>query len=306
MIKSFIKKDNHARIGNKKVWRIPHTAGHLNITIKLPDTNPPAVRWILPNGCVIDGNVLGVDVPAGETLCLCDDFGRCGIDMSGQDRDVFLTLRVNEMPVTRVWQTGLQKREGVFSDKRFTDPSFADGIKTGAIVLHIGGSSDSPSKMVFTVDDVTAYKESKGVPTHKSLIIAYAPFFTGDLGRLNTKTQYFCNHIVPDFDKHTQGKELFVPKTIIHHTGVHGAPDLSDNYVGCYAFYGNPNMTPEDYDKVCITLAANPENFQSDFVFDESLYFLAISSRRTSASDEALATLESVGMTIYEMDDDTA
>ena len=100
MILPYLLTAQVAKPKRENVWRIEHAATHLSITILLPDTDPPSVKWVLPSGQQIDGNVLDADVPAGETLCLCGDFTRCGIDMTGCDPHT-LRLRVTDMPITR-------------------------------------------------------------------------------------------------------------------------------------------------------------------------------------------------------------
>lgn len=311
-----------ARPKRKNVWRIEHAATHLSITILLPDTDPPGVKWVLPSGQQIDGNALDADVPAGETLCICDDFSRCGIDMTGCD-PYALCVNVGEMPVTRPRLVSMRGRRGMYRDVVFNSPATVltpDGEAfrgMGAGKYKIVGSADCPVQMVMTVEDINRRKAASGSgrATHTHLEIGYAPFFTGDLANLNIDTQHFYREPNADFTSYVQfnassGHMRFVMQhTIIHHTGVHGHCDLSSVSPGHFGFYGNPNMTPDDYDQTVIAYAANMQTLSdasalTTLTIDPEDSILEISKRRTSASDAAVEQLRTLGCTVVEIEDE--
>ena len=306
----------------KNVWRIEHDATHLSITILLPDTDPPGVKWVLPNGQQIDGNVLDADVPAGETLCICDDFSRCGIDMTGCD-PYALCVNVGEMPVTRPRLVSMRGRRGMYRDVVFNSPATVlhpDGSSLagcGASKIKMTGSADCPVHLVMTVEDINRKKagSASGRATHTHLEIGYAPFFTGDLANLNIKTQHFYRVPNADFTSYLQDKpetghmRYVMQHTIIHHTGVHGHCDLSSVSPGHFGFYGNPNMTPDDYDQTVITLEARMQTLSDEsalttFTIDPEDFILEISNRRTSASDVAVEQLRTLGCSVVEIEDE--
>lgn len=320
MISPFIKADMVSRAGSGQRWRIPHSETHLSIAILLPDTEPPSVKWILPDGRQIDGPVIDADVSAGETLCICDDFTRCGIDMDGCD-PYAIHLVVAEMPVVRPRLKNIPGRCGMLMDARYNTVPYvlnSDGneVKSGACYIKIHGSTNRPSGLIFTVEDINKRKalSGSGRKTHVHLEIAYAPYFTGDLAKLNIETQYYYRVPNADFTSYLpinpgRGHMVDVMQhTIIHHTGVHGHCNLSTAQPGHFGFYGNPHMTPDDYDQTVITLATSMQsrkdtNTLDMFLFDPDEFVLEISSRRTSASDEAVNTLRNLGMAVVEMDD---
>lgn len=308
--------DQMCRVGTGQRWRIPHAATHLSITILLPDTDPPAVRWVLPNGQQIEGNVIDADVPAGETLCICDDFSRCGIDMDGcAPGEVYLNCRA--MPIIRPRLQNLPGRCGMWRDMRISCPdsvitssSVADKLREmGSGCYRFIGTS-----MVFDIGDVNR----RLLPTRRytTLEISSAPNFTGNLYDLDVFGVYF--HCLPDADFKTtlvtdgrSNKIVTLSRFMCHHTSVYGHPKADFYTVGRYSFYANPNMTSNDYDQVCIDLCSffytadgSKIDFSclistspDDFVFE-------ISSRRTSASDEAIAKLrDEVGMTVIEIEE---
>jgi len=319
MIKPYLMTAQVAR-PKSNIWRIVHDATHLAITILLPDTDPPAVKWVLPGGQQVDGHVLDADVPAGETLCICNDFSRCGVDMTACD-PYALHVNVSEMPIVRPRLYGMRGNCGMYRDRVTNSPGTvlaSDGTtKTvGAGQIRLVGSADCPVQMVMTVEDINRRKagHGSGRNTHQHLEIAHAPYFTGDLSKLNIDTQHFYRKPNADFTSYIQdnpasGNMYFAHQhTIIHHTGVHGHCDLSKASPGHFGFYGNPNMTPDDYDQTVITLATSMQflansNALSILTIDPDDLKLEISSRRTSASDDAVAALNSLGCTVVEMND---
>lgn len=313
MITPYLKTAQVARVKHDHIWRIVHDATHLSISILLPDTDPSAVAWILPDGHRIEGATLDADVPAGETLCLCDDFSRCGIDMTGCD-PYAVHINCAEIPTVRAKLSGMH-RHGNYRDMRYNTPSNvlnSEGVQlpTGAIQIRIAHSD-----MIMTVGDINRKKAACGRATHTILEIAHMPNFTGDLASLNIDTQYWYR--IPDNDfasfvdiPNNNNEKVYVgQRTIIHHTRVHGHCDLSSVLPGHFGFYGNPNMTPDDYDQTCITLAACMQSLQNAgaltvLTIDPDDFMLDISARRTSASDTAVEQLRSLGMAVNEIDDE--
>lgn len=319
MITPYLKTAMVARVGNANRWRIPHGATHLSITILLPDTDPPSVSWVLPDGQKIDGNVIDADVPAGETLCLCDDFSRCGIDMTGCD-DAALSVNVYETPISR-GRLKMRGRCGFFRDRQRNMPKYvtaSDGTSQramGADKLRVTGTADNPSEVIVTVQDLNKWITENGKKgTWNSIELVHVPYFTGDLAELRTSTQYFYRIPNPDFTSYSptdraDAKVHEMPRLSIVHTGVHGHCDLSNILPGHFRFYGNPNMTPDDYDQIAIKLATSYQSMQNNgglqlFILNPDDFVLEISSRRTSASDAAIATLQGLGMTIIEIEDE--
>lgn len=313
MISPFLIANRMSRVGNAQRWTIIHGATHLSISILLPDTDPPNVKWILPDGRQIENSQIDIDVPAGETTCICDDFTRCGIDMLGCD-PYAIQLRTYEMPIIRPRLTNLPGRYGMYRDMRYNSPGYvsnSEGAKKpmGAIHMKIIGSG-----MVITVDDINRKKAACEKASHTHLEVGYVPNFTGNLADLNVTTQYWYRIPNNDFTGYVDIPDRaddmvnIMQHTIIHHTGVYGHCNLSNVSPGHFGFYGNPNMTPDDYDQTCIELAASMQSCQntgalSIFTFDASDFILDISSRRTSASDEAVATLRALGMIVNEIAD---
>lgn len=323
MILPYLITAQAARVNSTDFWRIEHAATHLYIEILLPDTDPPAVKWILPDGSMVEGSVLDADVPAGETKCVCGDFTRCGIDMSGCD-PYAVRINCSEIPTVRHRLIGMRGRCGYLRDMQFNKvykvaapgSTIADKAMFGLGHFVLKGCEHLPSELVFTVDDINKSKaDTTHNQTHTHIEIAYAPYFTGDLSKLNVKTQHFYRKVNADFTHYekiegTADNMIYlVPKTIIHHCGVYGHPDFtyaSPAYVG---FYGNPYMTPDDYDQTVISYEKRIKELSDAnclFVFssiDPASFVLDISSRRTSASDEAVASLRSMGMTVNEIED---
>lgn len=319
----YILTDMMARQGTEQSWRIIHDATHLSITILLPDTDPPSVKWVLPNGQQIDGNVLDADVSAGETLCLCGDFTRCGIDMTGCDPHT-LRFRVTDMPITRGKVKLVSGRHGYLRDVRYNQPQTAliangsseKGFLAGS--MKIIGSECHPSGMIFTVDELNQRRMQAAEPYWLSLEFGYVPRFTGDLGNLEIKFAYNYRKANADFTQCIYDPEKGAPfeqfnrmaRLVIHHTGVHGHPDMSGALPGYYGFYGNPNMTPDDYDQIVIGYATNMQvykdyqNSLQSFILDPAEFVLEISNRRTSASDAAVEQLRSLGCNVVEIEDE--
>jgi hypothetical protein len=312
MIAPYLMTAQVARVKHEHIWRIVHDATHLSISILLPDTDPPAVAWVLPNGQRIEGATLDADVPAGETLCLCDDFSRCGIDMSGCDPRATRT-NCAEIPTVRANLSGVH-RCGNYRDMRYNTPDYVlndEGTQISVGVIHMRRVR---SDMVMTVEDISRRKAATQNGTHVCIEIAHMPNFTGDLSDLNVKTQYFYRVPNSDYTGYVDIPDRaddmvhVMPRTIIHHTGVHGHCDLSSVLPGRFGFYGNPNMLPDDYDQICITLAACMQSLQDNgaltvLTIDPNDFVLDISARRTSASDAAVEQLRSLGMTVNEIDD---
>ena len=325
MILPYLITAQVARPKTDHIWRIVHNATHLSITILMPDNDPPNVTWVLPNGQRIEGNVIDSDVPAGETLCLCDDFSRCGIDMAGCDPHAMAPQRAAEMPITRGKTSIVPGKCGYLRDVRFNQPESvlnADGSKIKGFLagkFRIIGSECHPSMLMMTTEEVNKRRLQAVEPYWIFFEVGYAPGFTGDLAKLGIDSTYIHRKANADFTQCIYNPERGAPfetflnmaHIVIHHTGVHGRPDMTKALPGRYGFYCNPNMSPDDYDQICIELAGNMYNFKYSsmgdslqyFITDPNEFVLDISNRRTSASDEAVATLRSLGMIVNEIED---
>lgn len=217
-------------------------------------------KWILPDGTVVEGLSVDVDVPEGETLCICSDFYSCGVDMSGCD---ILRVAYRDLPP---FQGGVRMRSygrGASTPMEMIPPK---SILGAAREFFPGGyrcigTASSPSKVRVTVKEINALTS---VGTWKSRIqIRYAPDITGDLADIGCWSQKLTWNIwgtstVRDYEAMNVDPLSSATKTdfsiedgcmSFHHCGVHGVPNL---FYGSkcidWEYYACPNASPEDFD----------------------------------------------------------
>lgn len=220
------------------------------------DPGEISAKWVLPDGTVVEGLSIDVDVPEGETLCIispgfrwCDvDASECGILLhEWRDLPPFqgaIHLRGGRKHAL----SELADREPIWDSKR--------RWKKGGV--RIRGSASCPSNAYGTVEDIN----NTFTYICSGIEIQYAPDITGDLARLNiphlepdysiwgtSYTRTYKPHITYPNGSVTRDGSAEVNHISFHHCGVYGVPDLGhSNMVFDWEYYACPNATPEDFD----------------------------------------------------------
>lgn len=211
------------------------------------------VRWVLPNGEIVEGMTIDVDVEAGTTLCICKDFYCTKIKV---DCDI-CHVDLRELPDTVAGAVIPSMKQSHLADYYHEKKTFW------------GPARSFSRRKVFGLHNTSVVANTKDIAQRIDgsrffrLELQNCPNVTGDLSELNIRAMPYYYRLCPFGEKRTvDSYRSFYDDTklsmdeagpfhvSIHHCMVHGYPRLKNHSIRYWEYYACPNASPEDYDNL--------------------------------------------------------